>query len=72
MRLMTQLKPASHGIFMLAGLLLFAQAAVAHDESVDSAALIDKYCAGCHNSSDFAGGVDLEFGNAASIAERPP
>jgi len=47
------------------------QAAVAHDGSVDSEALIDKYCAACHNSSDFAGGVDLEFASAASIAAMP-
>jgi hypothetical protein len=71
MRLMTQLKPASHGMFILAGAILFAQAAVAHDASVDSAAVIDKYCAVCHNSNDYAGGVDLEFADATSIAERP-
>ncbi len=71
MRLMTQLKPASRGVFILAGVILFTQAAVPHDGSVDSEALIDKYCAVCHNSTDFAGGVDLEFADATSIAERP-
>ncbi len=71
MRLMTQLKPASRGIIMLAGVIIFTQAAVAQDGSVDSEALIDKYCAVCHNSTDFAGGVDLEFATATSIAERP-
>ena len=71
MRLMTQLKPASHGMFILAGVIIFTQAAVAHDGNVDSEALIDKYCAVCHNSTDFAGGIDLEFADATSIAERP-
>jgi Protein of unknown function (DUF1587) len=68
---MTQLKPASHGMLILAGVIMFIQAAVAHDGNVDSEALIGKYCAGCHNSTDFAGGVDLEFADATSIAERP-
>ena len=71
MRLMTRLGPAYRGMPILAGIIMFTQAAIAHDGSVDSEALIDKYCAGCHNSSDFAGGVDLEFASAASIAERP-
>src|SRR5271170_5700876 len=71
MRLMSQLKPAAYGMSILAGVLMFTQAAVAHDGSVDSEALIDKYCATCHNSTDFAGGVDLEFADATSIAERP-
>ena len=71
MRLMTQLKPASHGMFILAGGIIFAQAAVAQDGNVDTEALVDKYCAVCHNSSDFAGGVDIEGATADSIAERP-
>src|SRR5579872_3418209 len=68
---MTQSKPASHPLLMFAGVVLFAQAAVAQDGSVDSEALIGKYCAACHNSIDFAGGVDLEFNGADSIAARP-
>jgi hypothetical protein len=71
MRLMTQFKPASHAVFLLAGISMFTQAAVAHEGSVDSTTLIDKYCATCHNSTDFAGGVDLEFADATSIAARP-
>ena len=73
MRLMTQLKlkPASHRVFILAGVIIFTQAAAAHEGSVDSEAVIDKYCAVCHNPTDFAGGVDLEFASASSIAERP-
>ena len=71
MRLMSHLKPASRGMSILAGVIMCTQAAVAHDGSVDSEALIDKYCAACHNSSDFAGGVDLEFASAASIAAMP-
>jgi Protein of unknown function (DUF1592)/Protein of unknown function (DUF1588)/Protein of unknown function (DUF1587)/Protein of unknown function (DUF1585)/Protein of unknown function (DUF1595) len=71
MRLMTQLKPASHRMLILVGAIIFTQAAVAQDARVDSEALIGKYCAACHNSTDFAGGVDLEFASADSIAERP-
>src|SRR5512146_1673861 len=71
MRLMTQLKPASHGMFILAGVIIFSPAAVAQDGDLDSEALIDKYCAVCHTSIDFAGGVDLEYSTADSIAERP-
>jgi Protein of unknown function (DUF1592)/Protein of unknown function (DUF1587)/Protein of unknown function (DUF1585)/Protein of unknown function (DUF1595)/Protein of unknown function (DUF1588) len=71
MRLMSQLKPAPYRMFLLAGVIVFTQAAVAQDGSVDSGALIDKYCATCHNSSDYAGGVDLEFADAASIGGRP-
>ncbi|HTY93286.1 MAG TPA: DUF1592 domain-containing protein [Steroidobacteraceae bacterium] len=68
---MAQLKPGSHALLILAGAILFAPAAVASDGSLDSEALIDRYCAGCHNSNDYAGGVDLEFASAASIADRP-
>ena len=71
MRLMAQLKPASHALRILAGVIIFTQAAVAEAGSVDGEALIGKYCAGCHNSNDYAGGVDLEGATAASIAERP-
>jgi hypothetical protein len=71
MRLMAQLKPVSHALRILAGVILVTQAAVASDGSVDSEALIGKYCAGCHNPDDYAGAVDLEGATAASIAERP-
>ena len=68
---MAQLKPAAQSLLILAGAILFARSALAHDGDIDSQALIDKYCTGCHNSNDYAGGIDLEFANAASIAERP-
>ena len=71
MRLMTRLKPASHGMFILAGVIIFTPVAVAQDGNVDAEAVIDKYCAVCHNSTDFAGGVDIEGATADSIAERP-
>jgi hypothetical protein len=58
-------------MLILVGAIIFTQAAVAQDARVDSEALIGKYCAACHNSTDFAGGVDLEFASADSIAERP-
>ncbi len=56
---------------ILTGVILFVQAAAAHDGSVDSEALIGKYCTACHNSDDYAGGIDLESADASSIAERP-
>ena len=71
MRSKLQSNPALRAIFMLAGAIVCAPAAVAQDGSVDSEALIDKYCSRCHNSNDFAGGVDLEFADAASLGERP-
>src|ERR1700761_462403 len=70
MRLITLLKPSSRGILMLAGTILFTHGAIAQGGHVDSEAVIDKYCAGCHNSTDFAGGVDLALASADSIAER--
>ena len=71
MRLRLELKPASHGMFILAAVIIFSPAAIAQGGNVDSGALIDKYCSVCHNSDDFAGGVDLEFASAETIAERP-
>jgi len=71
MRLMNLLNPASRSILMLAGVTLFTQAAVAQGGNVDSAALIDKYCTKCHNSTDWAGSTDLEEASAASLAEDP-
>jgi len=59
------------GLTLLVAACASTQAAIAHDGSVDSEALIDKYCAPCHNSSDFAGGIDLEFAGATDIAARP-
>jgi len=71
MRSMAQLKPASHGALILAGVIIFTQAAVAQDGNVDSGAVIEQYCAVCHNPTDGAGGIDLDFADADSIAERP-
>jgi hypothetical protein len=71
MRLMTLLKLASHGIFMLAGATVFSQAALAQGGSVDSGALFEKYCTKCHNGEDYAGGIDLQDANAHTIADKP-
>ena len=71
MRPITLLNAASRGISMLAGLTLFTQVAVAQDGSVDSGALLDKYCTECHNPIDYAGGVDLESTSAAAMADTP-
>jgi len=58
-------------VMMLAGAALFAQAALAQHGSVDSGALLDQYCTKCHNSTDYAGGIDLETANATTLAETP-
>ncbi len=63
MRLMT--------LLMLAGAAAFSHGAVAQRSSVDSGALIEKYCTGCHNGEDFAGGLDLQTANAHTLAEKP-
>jgi hypothetical protein len=71
MRLITLLKAASRGILALAGVNLVIQVAAAQGSGVDSGALIDKYCAGCHNANDYAGGLDLESASAHTIADTP-
>jgi hypothetical protein len=71
MRLTTLLKAASRGIFMLAGVTIFAPAAVAQHGTLDSGALFEQYCTKCHNSTDYAGGISLEGANATSLANTP-
>jgi Protein of unknown function (DUF1592)/Protein of unknown function (DUF1588)/Protein of unknown function (DUF1587)/Protein of unknown function (DUF1585)/Protein of unknown function (DUF1595) len=71
MRLMTMLKPVSSSIFMLAGAIIFTPGVGAQHVGVDSGALIDKYCTECHNSNDFAGGLDLQSASAATLADAP-
>ncbi|HEV2704255.1 MAG TPA: DUF1592 domain-containing protein [Steroidobacteraceae bacterium] len=68
---MTLLKPASHGMFMLACVIVFAHATVAQAGTVDGAALIGKYCATCHNPDDYAGGIDFLGASPATIAATP-
>jgi hypothetical protein len=65
------LKLACRGMFMLVGVAVFSQVAVAQHTSVDSGALIQKYCTECHNDSDYAGGLDLIGTSAANIVEKP-
>ena len=71
MRSMFLLKLACRGMFMLVGVAVFSQVAVAQHTSVDSGALIQKYCTECHNDSDYAGGLDLIGTSAANIVEKP-
>src|SRR5688572_23709447 len=71
MRLITLLNAASCSIFMLAGVTILAPVAVAQSGSVDSGALINKYCTECHNGAEYAGGLDLESASAATIADTP-
>lgn len=71
MRLMTLLKLAARGMFMLAGATVFSQAAVAQGGSVDSGALFEKYCTNCHNGEDYAGGLDLQDASAHTLADKP-
>ncbi|MBK7116854.1 MAG: DUF1592 domain-containing protein [Proteobacteria bacterium] len=71
-RLIDLLNAASRGMVLLAGASLLAPAAVAADGgAVDSGALLEKYCTECHNPIDYAGGVDLESTNAATMADMP-
>jgi len=72
MRLMTLLNPVSRSIFMLAGAAFVAPAAFAHGGSgVDSAALISEYCTGCHNTTDWSGGLELDTFSPDTIGETP-
>jgi hypothetical protein len=71
MRLMTLLLIVSRGPLVLAGFTVFAQGAAAQGHGVDSGALIEKYCASCHNSEDYSGGLDLQSATAATIAGTP-
>ena len=57
-------------ISMLAVAAVFSQAAVAQHGSVDSGALLDKYCTSCHNGIDFSGGLDLQGDNASTLADK--
>jgi hypothetical protein len=65
----------SRCIVALAGASVLVQAAAAqrHDggHAVDSGALFDEYCAGCHNTTDWAGGLSLEGASAATLADTP-
>jgi len=63
---------ASRGIFMLAGAAaIFTPAAGAQHVSLDSGALINKYCTECHNGEDYAGGLDLQDVSAHTLADKP-
>jgi hypothetical protein len=57
-------------ILTLAG-VTFTQAGAAQVGSVDSGALIDRYCTECHNAAEFAGGLDLERTSASTLADTP-
>src|SRR5689334_17864046 len=53
------------------GATFCTQAAAAQDDTVDSGALLGKYCTKCHNTTDWAGGIDLEGANASTLAATP-
>jgi len=59
----------SRGALLLAGAAILTPAAA--NDGVDSGALLDKYCAECHNPIDYAGGIDLEGTSAATFADAP-
>jgi hypothetical protein len=71
MRLMMLLQFALRGSFVLAGATALSHAAVAKDASLDTGALLEKYCTSCHNGEDFAGGLDLQDANAHTLSEKP-
>jgi len=56
---------------LLAVAAVFSQVAVAQHGSIDSGALLDKYCTSCHNGIDFSGGLDLQGDNASTLAQKP-
>jgi hypothetical protein len=57
---------------VVGGAVIGSQSAFAQDsKAVDSGALIEQYCAKCHNLDDYAGGIDLEGVDAQSLAEHP-
>ncbi|MDQ2641613.1 MAG: DUF1592 domain-containing protein [Pseudomonadota bacterium] len=69
MRLMTLANAASRGAAALAAVLFFS--AHAQGAGVDTGALLDRYCSKCHNSTDYAGGLDLQGATPHSLAEAP-
>lgn len=70
MRLRTLSKLAARGMYMLA-VAVVSQAGLAQGGSVDSGALFEKYCTKCHNSEDYAGGLDLQDASAHTLADKP-
>jgi len=71
MRLVTRSSSASHGLLVLAGLCVALQAGAAQGVHVDSSALFEQYCTSCHNTTDFAGGLNLQGEDAATLAATP-
>ncbi|HWL64210.1 MAG TPA: DUF1592 domain-containing protein [Steroidobacteraceae bacterium] len=69
MRLMALANAATRGAGALAAAALFMSSA--QGASVDTAALLDRYCSKCHNSTDYAGGLDLQGATPHSLAEEP-
>ena len=57
MGLSTAFKSFSSVVAILGGVAILTQGAFA--QTVDSGALIDDYCAKCHNLDDYSGGIDL-------------
>ncbi len=53
----------------LGALVIWGHCTYAQNAKVDSGALIDKYCTKCHNSDDYAGGIDLQGISANNIAD---
>ena len=56
---------------MAGGVAFFTQNAVAQEAELDSGALLDEYCVGCHNFDDYAGGIDLTGMDAHTLTEYP-
>ena len=68
-RLMTGAGRGLRGILLVAGAAMLVHSA--QGAGVDSAALFDRYCTECHNSSDYAGGLDLQGASAHTLAGTP-
>ena len=80
MRLKTLLNAAPRALLLIAGLASGMQAAAAQhgtlpagarNGGVDTGAMIEKYCTGCHNTTDWAGTLELETFTPDTIGDMP-
>ncbi|MES2603737.1 MAG: DUF1592 domain-containing protein [Pseudomonadota bacterium] len=69
MGLSTAIKSLVRAFAVVGGVVVFTPFTLA--QKVDTAALIQQYCAECHNLDDYSGGLDLEGMDAAKLAEHP-
>lgn len=71
MRFRFQSRFAWRGLLLLTASAMLAQAFAAQPATLDSGALIEKYCTECHNGIDYSGGLDLQNVSAHTLAGQP-